>query len=58
MSDITQRTREFMLMCVEQQKTIHQFPTDKDYLQGMIIQLCGSLFQLEDRVKELESERV
>jgi len=56
MSDIDQLTKEFMLMCVEQQKRIQPHPSDNEYLQGMIIQLTGKMFQLEARVKELEND--
>jgi len=45
-----------MLMCVEQQKRIQPHPTDNQYLQGMIIQLTCKVFQLEARIKELESD--
>ena len=58
MTDIDQLTKEFMLMCVEQQKRIQPDPSDNQYLQGMIIQLTGKMFQLEARIKELESERL
>jgi hypothetical protein len=56
MTDIDQLTKEFMLMCVEQQKRIQPDPSDSQYLQGMIIQLTGKVFQLEARIKELESD--
>ena len=56
MSNIDELSKQFLLMCVEQTKQVYPNPSDKDFLQGVIIQLVGKLYELESRIKELEND--
>lgn len=54
MSDIDELSKQFLVMCVEQTKQLYPNPSDNDFLQGMIIQLVGKVFELEEKIKELK----
>lgn len=58
MTDIFQRTKAFQAQCAEE--VVKGFPDygRYDLLNYTIIQLTAVVFKLEERIKELESERV
>jgi len=56
MSSIDELSKQFLVMCVEQTKQLYPNPSDNDFLQGMIIQLVGKVYELESRIKELEND--
>ena len=50
------RVKGFLLSCIDQTKVIHGNKDSVNIHHLMILQLCGKIFELEDRVKELENE--
>jgi len=52
-----ERAKDFLLACIQQAKVL--YPTfDANNVQDvMIMQLAGKIFELEDRIKELENDR-
>lgn len=51
------RVKEFLLSCIDQTEVVHGNKNSSNIHHLMILQLCGKVFELEDRVKELENER-
>lgn len=53
---IENKAKEFLVSCIAQAKVL--YPTfDANNVQDvMIMQLAGKIFELEDRIKELEND--
>jgi hypothetical protein len=58
MSDVLASTTTFHINCAKEVETIYDSYNSYDLLQYTLIQLTALVFKLEDRIKELESERV
>ena len=58
MSDLYKSTEQFIKMCIEQSKQVHQDPSELDCLQGIVIQLVGKVLELEGQIKELKNEQL
>ena len=50
------RVKEFLLSCIEQAKVVNGNKDSFNVHHLMILQLCGKVFELEDRIKELEND--
>jgi len=50
------KVKEFLLSCIDQSKVIHGNKDSTNVHHLMILQLCGKIFELEDRIKEIENE--
>lgn len=53
---IEERVKEFLLSCIEQTKVLYPVFDANNVQDVMLMQLAGKIFELEDRIKELENE--
>ena len=51
-----ERVKEFLLSCIDQTKVVHGNKDSVNVHHFMILQLCGKIFEPEDRIKEFENE--
>ena len=53
---IEERAKQFLLSCIEQAEVLYPVFDANNIQDVMIMQLAGKIFELEDRIKELQNE--
>lgn len=55
MTDLTTKTKDFIMKCAEEVEEVYDQYDRHDTLQYTVIQLTGLVFKLEERIEELEN---
>lgn len=57
MTDTTDKTKDFLNQVLEEARAVYPNLNNENYLHYALIQLTGKVFQLEEKLKELNDER-
>jgi len=53
---VEERAKEFLLSCIKQAEVLYPVFDANNVQDVMLMQLAGKIFELEDRIKELEND--